>query len=158
VAARKSTYKAQLNVSMAKVVSNCNLAQTALTPIRAKEAGARNTRTQTYTVLATRLSNMVQNLGSQSTDASALISAQKLFNDSVNRYIADAQYYRTAMDDLVAVDCTSDAPGFMATLLDARAYRAKLATDVAAIKATVPPLQNALNTTEQAIIKKKAKH
>ena len=59
---------------------------------------------------------------------------------------------RTAMNDLVVMECASDPAGFKATILDARSLRIKMAENSSAIKASLPPLQKALEETKQKII------
>jgi chorismate mutase len=154
LAARKVEFKAQITaVDIARLPAKCVLSQTALTDVRNKDNKAAAIRQDAYSLLATRLSYLVDNLSSQSVDASELLNAQNSFVTAVNTYSVDAGYYKAAMDDAINVSCKDDPAAFKASLLDARAYRAQLAKDVAAIKANMKPVNQALSDERQVLIK-----
>jgi hypothetical protein len=150
--------KVQLSAAdKASIAAKCSLAQTAANDRKTKDTKAASIRLQTYNELVKRLTFLVDNLSSQGTDASGLLNAQNYFVASINNYLNDAQSYKTAIDDLVIMDCQADPAGFRATLNDARSYRAKLGPDVATIKNNLSNLQKSLGDTRQALIKKGSK-
>jgi hypothetical protein len=152
IAQRKAAAKPQQTAARAaQIASKCSLAQTAVGQLRTKDTKARVARNQAYTTLATRLNNIVINLGNQGFNASELFAKQKQLNDAINKYLATAMDYKTAVDDLVNMDCKSDPAGFEATLSLVRSHRAQLASDGAAIKAQLKPLIDTLNTVKHSL-------
>lgn len=154
LAARKAAYKSMLPAAAnAAIATKCSLAQSAIADIKTKDAKAAAIRFDAYDSLSTRLSYLVDNLSSQGVDASKLLSAQNKFVGAINVYLIDASKYRAAIDDTVTVECVKDPAGFKASLLETRQLRSKLATDVAAVKATTADLRKALSSERQILIK-----
>ena len=147
--------KVQLSAAdKSSIAAKCSLAQTAVNDRKTKDTKAASIRLQTYNELVKRLTFLVDNLSSQGSDATELLNAQNYFVASINNYLNDAQTYKTAMDDLVVMDCQKDPAGFRATLTEARDLRAKLGPDVTTIKNNLANLQKSLGDTRQALIKK----
>ena len=147
--------KVQLSAAdKSSIAAKCSLAQTAVNDRKTKDTKAASIRLQTYNELVKRLTFLVDNLSSQGSDATQLLNAQNYFVASINNYLNDAQTYKTAMDDLVVMDCQKDPAGFRATLTEARALRAKLGPDVNTIKNNLANLQKSLGDTRQMLIKK----
>lgn len=158
LAARKVAYKAQVaDAEAGNLSTKCTLAQTALTDVRNKDNKAAAVRQESYTSLSTRLSYLVDNLSSQSVDATKLLDAENGFTAAINNYLVDAAAYKTAMDDAINVSCKADPAGFKASLLDARKYRALLASDVAAVKSSVKVVTQTLAEQRQGLIKNPGK-
>lgn len=152
IAQRKAAAKPQQTAARAaQITSKCSLAQSAVGQLRTKDTKARVARNQAYTTLATRLNNIVINLGNQGFNASDLFAKQKQFNDAINKYLVTAMDYKTAVDDLVNMDCKADPAGFDATLSLVRSHRAQLATDGAAIKSQLKPLIDSLNAVRSSL-------
>jgi len=150
--------KVQLSAAdKAKIAAKCDLAQTAVNDRKTKDTKAAAIRLDTYNELVKRLTFLVDNLSAQGNDASELMNAQSYFVASINSYLTDAQNYKTAMDDLVVMDCKADPVGFKATLEEARKDRAKLIPDVAAIKNNLSNLQKSLANARQDLITHKGK-
>ena len=150
IAQRKSAAKIQQNAARAAQINGkCSLAQSAVGQLRTKDTKVRVSRNQAYTTLATRLNNVVINLGNQGVNASDLYAKQKLFNEAINQYLTTAMSYKTAVDDLVNMECKSDTAGFEATLSAVRSLRSQLAKDGEAIKAQLTPLLDSLNTVKK---------
>lgn len=150
--------KVQLSaVDKANIVAKCSLAQTAVNDRRVKDEKAAAIRLQTYNDLVKRLGFLVDNLSAQGTDASQLLNAENYFVASINSYLSDASTYKVAIDDLVDMDCKSDPAGFSATLAEAKADRAKLASDAAVVKGNLPNLQKNLAAARQQVITGKKK-
>lgn len=148
--------KVQLSAAdKANIAAKCSLAQDAANNVRTKDTKEAAIRLQAYNDLVQRLTFLVDNLSSQGQDASTLMNAQSYFVASINNYLVDDETYKTAMDDLVNMNCQSDPAGFAATLSEARTDRAKAGSDVAAVKANVANLQKALAAARQALITKK---
>ena len=139
------------------IAAKCALAQTVINDRKTKDTKAASIRLQTYNELVKRLTFLVDNLSSQGSNASELLNAQNYFVASINNYLNDAQSYKTAMDDLVIMDCQSDPAGFRATLNEARVDRAKLGPDVATIKNNLSNLQKSLGDSRQALINRTGK-
>lgn len=150
IAQRKSAVKVQQNAARAaQVNSKCSLAQSAIGQLRTKDTKVRVSRNQAYTTLATRLNSLVINLGNQGVNASELYAKQKLFNEAINQYLTSAMAYKTAVDDLVNMECKSDTVGFEATLSTVRSLRSQLARDGEAIKAQLNPLIDSLSAVKK---------
>jgi hypothetical protein len=116
--------KVQLSAAdKASIAAKCSLAQTAINDRRTKDTKAAAIRLQNY------------------------------FVASINSYLTDAGKYKTAMDDLVIMDCKSDPAGFKASLTEARQLRTQLNTDVSNIKKNLANLQKSLANARQALIK-----
>jgi hypothetical protein len=146
--------KVQLSATdKASIAAKCSLAQTAINDRRTKDTKAAAIRLETYNNLVKRLTFLVDNLSSQGSDASELLNAENYFVASINNYLADAGKYKTAMDDLVVMDCKTDPTGFKATLLEARQTRAQLNTDVASVKNNLANLRKSLGNARQNLIK-----
>jgi hypothetical protein len=146
--------KVQLSAAdKASIAAKCSLAQTAINDRRTKDTKAAAIRLQTYNELVKRLTFLVDNMSSQGSDASELLNAQNYFVASINSYLTDAGKYKTAMDDLVIMDCKSDPAGFKASLTEARQLRTQLNTDVSNIKKNLANLQKSLANARQALIK-----
>lgn len=154
LAARKASFKSMLPVAAnASIVAKCSLAQSAIAEVKTKDVKAATIRFEAYDSLATQLSYLVDNLSSQGVDASGLLTAQNKFVTAINTYLVDASKYKAAIDDAVVVDCQKDPAGFKASLLETRQLRSKLATDVAAVKATTSDVRKALSAERQILIK-----
>lgn len=154
IAQRKSATKVQQNAARAaQLSSKCSLAQSAIGQLRTKDTKVRVSRYQAYTTLATRLNNLVINLGNQGVNASELYAKQKLFNEAINQYLTTAMSYKTAVDDLVNMECKDDTAGFEATLSTVRSLRTQLASDGEAIKAQLTPLIDSLNAVKKNLTK-----
>src|SRR5665213_2613193 len=152
---RMSARRAKVQLSAtdkASIASKCSLAQEAVNNTRTKDVRAAAIRLQTYNDLVQRLTFLVDNLSSQGNDASALLNAQNYFVASINNYLVDAENYKTAIDDLVNMDCKNDPAGFQATPNEARTDRTKTGTDVTAIKNNLSNLQKNLASERQALI------
>lgn len=150
--------KVQLTAAdKANISAKCSLAQSAVNDRRTKDVKAAAIRLQTYNELVKRLTFLVDNLSAQGDDATALLAAQNYFVASINNYLVDADNYKTAMDDLVNMDCKNDPAGFRATLTEARDLRTKTGQDVAAVKANLTILQKDLAAARQALITGKKK-
>lgn len=159
IANRKSALKPVINPARAgQIASKCSLAQSAVGQLRTKDTKVRVSRNQAYTTLATRLNNIVINLGNQGVNASELHAKQKVFNDSINKYLSTAMEYKTAVDDLVNMDCKSDTAGFEATLSQVRSLRTQLGKDGEAIKAQLTPLIESLNNMKKSLNSKEARN
>jgi hypothetical protein len=151
---RKATYKSQLALTNnPSVAAKCELAQSPLIDVRTKTTKAAAVRLQAYNGLTKRLSFLVDNLSSQGIDPTELSNAQNTFVAAINTYLNDAENYKTALDDSITVDCKNDPSGFMASVLDARKWRAQLGPDVVAVKATQSTLRKALSDERQLLIK-----
>lgn len=152
IAQRKASLRVQQNAARAQSISNrCSLAQSAIGQLRTKDTRVRVQRNQIYTTLAGRLNNVVINLGNQGVNASDLHAKQKHFNDAINKYLATAMEYKTAVDDLVNMDCRSDTAGFEATLMVVRSLRTQLSQDAGAIKGQLTPLVNSLSDMKKTL-------
>lgn len=152
VSQRKAAVRLQPNAARtAQISSKCSLAQSAVGQLRTKDTKVRVQRNQAYTTLAGRLNNVVINLGNQGVNASDLHAKQRQFNAAVNKYLVTAMDYKTAVDDLVNMDCRADTSGFEATLLTVRSLRTQLAQDAAAIKDQLPPLINSLSDMKKSL-------
>lgn len=156
LAARRG--KVQLSAAdKANIAAKCSLAQQAINERRTKDTKAAATRLQTYNELVKRLTFLVDNLSAQGNDASKLLAAQNYFVASINNYLVDAEAYKTAVDDVVNVDCKNDQAGFMASLAEARTLRTKTGQDVAGVKGNLSNLQKELSSARQALITGKKK-
>lgn len=152
IAQRKAAARIQQNAARAdQIVAKCTLAQNAIGQIRTKDTKVRVTRNQAYTSLANRLNTVVINLGNQGVNASELFAKQKQFNDAINKYLATAMEYKTAVDDLVNMDCKADPAGFESTLSHVRNLRTQLAAEAAEIKAQLGPLIDALTNVKKQL-------
>jgi hypothetical protein len=152
---RLSARKAKVQLSAndkASIAAKCTLAQTAINDRKTKDVKASAIRLQSYNELVKRLTFLVDNLSSQGNDATQLLNAESYFVASINSYLANAQKYKVAMDDLVIMDCKSDPTGFRATLEEARKLRAQLSLDVAAIKNNLGNLKSQLSKSRQDLI------
>jgi hypothetical protein len=157
VAQRKTITKLQLNPTSAKDVSlKCPVAQTAIGAAKTKDSTGREVRLQAYINVANRLNQIIENLSIQGFDASDITAVQQKFNDTINRYLNDAQNYKTAMDDLVIIDCAKDPTGFAATLQQARTLRNQLSGDVTGIKNNFKDVEKSLNDVKKYLPKAKA--
>jgi hypothetical protein len=146
--------KVQLSAAdKASIAAKCSLAQTAINDRRTKDTKAAGIRLQTYNELVKRLTFLVDNLSGQGSDASELLNAQNYFVASINSYLTDAGKYKTAMDDLVIMDCRTDPAGFKASLIEARQLRGQLNTDVTNVKKNLSNLQKSLGNARQNLIK-----
>jgi hypothetical protein len=153
---RLSARRPKVQISAAEkasIAAKCSLAQTAINDRRTKDTKAAAVRLQAYNELVKRLTFLVDNLSSQGSDASGLLNAENYFVASINSYLADAGKYKTAMDDLVVMDCKTDPAGFKASLSEARQLRGQLNTDVSNVKKNLSNLQKTLADSRQILIK-----
>jgi hypothetical protein len=154
IAQRKTTYKAQLNLSAAdqKSLSNkCEAAQTALTNLNNHDKAPFDNRFQVYSDLVSRLSQISDNLATQGVSAPGLVAVQGKFVDVINKYLTDSVNYQNAITDAIAIDCTSDPVGFKASLLDARNLRAQLLSGVGSIKSQQNSVKSAINDAKKSL-------
>jgi len=152
IAQRKAAARIQQSSArVEQLVAKCTLAQNAIGQLRTKDTKVRVTRNQAYTGLANRLNAVVINLGNQGVNASELFAKQKQFNESINKYLATSMEYKTAVDDLVNMDCKADTNGFESTLATVRSLRTQLAAEAGAIKAQLGPLIDALTNVKKQL-------
>jgi hypothetical protein len=150
---RKTALKVQLSApQIQKITKGCSLAQTGLQDIKTKDATAAEKRFQAYSALASQLAITIDHLERQGIDTTKLKIQQTTFKGAINKYLSDAANYKSAMDDVVVMDCKNDTAGFEATLLSARQLRTQLAADASAIKAEVPAITKAIEETKQSLI------
>jgi hypothetical protein len=153
---RKNTYGTQLTAEKRKkIISQCAVAQTGMQQIKTKDSPAAKVREETYTKLATQLAIIVDHLERQSVETKGLENAQTAITKVINKYLDDAIKYKTAMDDVVIMDCKKDPEGFQATLTSARNLRTALKTDATKIKSAAPEIEQNLNSLKAILIKEK---
>jgi hypothetical protein len=158
IAQRKTAFKISLTaVQSQNIAKKCSAAQTALKTIQAKDKTKEFNRTQAYTDLATKLNTVVGRLDSQKVDTTNLKLEQTKFNSAINQYLADAATYKTALDDIVALNCIADPTGFQTALVEARQFRTKLSSDVQQIKSVNATLIKALGDLKNTLSKNAAK-
>jgi hypothetical protein len=136
------------------IIKNCALAQSGMQDIKTKDKVWAKKRSDTYTSLATQLATTIDHLERQHIDTAKLKAAQSIFAKSINQYLSDSIVYKTAMDDVVVMNCVPDPVGFHATLENARNMRGKLSKDAKAIKNALPDLTKALADAKQVLITK----
>jgi hypothetical protein len=154
IAQRKTLYKTNLTATQKQsIVSRCTVAQSALQNIKTKDTANFNNRRDTYTDLAVQLNTIIDHLERQGIDTNSLKIAQKLFNNSINQYLADYVSYKTAMNDVVVMECKADPLGFESTLLNARVFRSKLSADSSFIKSNSISVIKSLSGTKNLLIK-----
>jgi hypothetical protein len=152
VAQSKAALKLQLTSAQSQKISQkCSGAQNMIKTITAKDKLAADKRQQTYTNLSTQLTTEIRLLQNQGSDITELKSAQMQFDTALNRYLADVANYKTAMEDIVALNCTTDPVGFESLLTNARQLRVSLATDTAQVKTAKNALVQALSTVATSL-------
>lgn len=145
---RKAEQQAHINEqSLSNLAARCEKIQKTITTLKTKDAKALTRRHDFYTDKANKLNYIVENLKKQNISSATLETASQPFTVAVNKYLVDAQNYKAAIDDLAAMNCSSDTAGFRATILSAQKLRAQLATDAQNIKATFTQIRA---TVEQA--------
>lgn len=139
------------NAQFQNIAKKCSQAQTTLQKIKAKDTAIAESRRQTYTNADTKLSAVVDSLERQGIDTASLKVSQTKLNSAINQFLNDSESYKTALDDITAMDCTKDPIGFEATLMDARRLRTQLAKDSLQIKALIPVLTKDLAASKSAL-------
>lgn len=134
-----------------RLVARCVGAQKMIKQLKSRDATVRDKHHRAYLLIAERLNAMISKLERQGLSTAALQNAQQQFKDAVNEYLADAQDYKTAINDLAAMGCASDSEGFQASLQTARALRQQLAQDTAVIKEAIAQVKTALAEAKQAL-------
>lgn len=156
VAQRKNTASLKLTDSQIQnIAGRCAAAQTRLKNVQTKDKSIADNRHQTYEGVATQLDAIINRLQNQNVDTAQLKTAQAKFNNAINKYLADALSYKTAIDDAVLVKCAADPQGFEATLQEARKLRVQLAKDSEQVKAQVPGLADALTGAKNSLLNAK---
>lgn len=154
LAKREATYKVTLTpADRQRLATACVVSQSALGALKAKDATSADNRRRIYEDLATQLANFVNDLSLQKISLSDLNSAKENYFQAANKYLADAQIYRTALSDAYSMDCAADPLGFKASLSEVRSLRSVLAQDSINIKAAKDQLKSAFNNVQQTIIK-----
>lgn len=145
ISQRKTELKAQISEQSLKTLAQkCEKVQKVIAALKTKDDKTLTTRHDFYTSSANKLNYIVDNLKKQNISSTALESAGQPFGVAVNKYLADAQAYKTAMEDLTAIDCTKDTTGFRATIISAQQLRAGLASDVKKVNSTFTQIKDAV--------------
>jgi hypothetical protein len=145
VSQRKTELKNQISEqSLKNLALRCEKVQKVVAALKTKDDKILTTRHDFYTSSANKLNYIVDSLKKQGISSTALESAGQPFGVAVNKYLADAQAYKTAMEDLTAMDCAKDTTGFRATILSAQQLRAGLANDVKKVNSTFTQIKDAV--------------
>jgi hypothetical protein len=132
---RKDELKLSLGESTKqRLAAKCAASQAIIAKLKDRDGQIRQKNHDVYTKLVERLETITTKLARQGQSTATLANSQQLLVDAVNQYLADAETYRAAVNDLAKMDCSGDLEGFQATLFTARTLREKLAADAAAIK------------------------
>jgi hypothetical protein len=132
---RKDELKLSLGESTKqRLAAKCAASQTNVAKLKDRDGTVRQKYHDAYTKLVERLETITTKLARQGQSTATIANAQQLLVDAVNQYLADAEAYRAAINDLAKMDCDGDVEGFQATLATARTLREKLIADALAIK------------------------
>jgi hypothetical protein len=155
VSQRKSSLNTQLTSLQAQILtSKCSPAQDILSKVKSKDNTTAEKRKQTYTELSAKVSSVTDILQKKGIDTTALKNAKDEYNSAANQYLIDSDSYKTAIEDVVSIDCKSDPAGFEATLVSSRQLRAKLATDSSQIKNKISEITKILASAKEELNKK----
>ncbi len=145
ISQRKTELKVQISEQSLKTLAQkCEKVQKVVAALKTKDDKTLTTRHDFYTSSANKLNYIVDNLKKQGISSTTLESAGQPFGVAVNKYLADAQAYKTAIDDLASMDCAKDPTGFRATILSAQQLRAQLANDVKKVNSTFAQIKDAV--------------
>lgn len=152
IAQSKATLKLQLSTAQnQKIAQKCSAAQTIIKNVEASYKISADKRQQVYTDLSTQITTDIRKLQSQGEDIISLKAAQEQFDASISYYLADTSTYKTALDDIVNMDCAKDPLGFESVLTNARQIKTKLAADAAQIKKSRDVLVQVLAQTAKTL-------
>jgi hypothetical protein len=155
---RKAALKIKLtNLEKARLKLKCVAA--AKGPVKRLSGrinGLETSRNEVYTNLVNRLTKLSDQIKTKNLDTTTLDEQITTLKGKIDNFKTDLETYKTAVSDLSNMDCASDPDGFKASLEDARAARAKLATDSSdiktylneTIKPTLVALRNQLETKD----------
>lgn len=146
ISQRKTELKAQISEQSLKTLAQkCEKVQKTIAALKTKDDKILTTRHDFYTSSANKLNYIVDNLKKQGISSTALENVGQPFGVAVNKYLADAQAYKTAIEDLAAMDCAKDTTSFRATILSAQQLRAGLASDVKKVNSTFAQIKAAVD-------------
>lgn len=133
--ANKKQFTVKLNPSdEARLKARCKLAQTKGKTLSATVAKNNTARIAAYTKITKSLDKLIAKLKDVNIDTTKLEKDQAELKVLINTYNANLKLYQTAMSDLNEIDCVTDPTAFKVSLEAARAARAVVAKDAAAIR------------------------
>ncbi len=131
----KKAYATKLTVAQeARLKARCQNAQTKGKSLVETITKNNTARTTNYTKITTSLDKIITKLKDAGIDTTKLQEQRTQLQKLIDTYNTDFKAYQTALTDVTETNCTVDPAGFKAALEAARAARAVVAKDAAAIK------------------------
>ncbi len=149
IQARVEKRKAELKVKLAaaeklKIQTKCKAAQGLVSSVKGRVQGIETSRTEVYTNIVNRLTDLSEKLKNKGADTTALDSDITALQAKITTFNTDLATYKQSVSDLAAMDCKTDPDGFKASLLAARTSLDAVNKDSQAVKAyvndTIKPL------------------
>lgn len=138
----------------ARLKARCKMAQTKGKTLTATIAKNNTARVAAYSKVTTKVDKLVTKLKDQNIDSTKLEGDATELKALIKTYTEDLAAYQTALSDLNGTDCVADPTAFKVNLEAARAARAVVATDAAAIRTYVSgTLKATLKETKLSLAK-----
>ena len=131
----KKAYAAKLTAAEeARLKARCKNAQTKGKSLTETITKSNTARTMNYTKITTSLDKIIVKLKDANIDTTKLQEQRTQLQKLIDTYNTDFKTYQTTLTDVTETNCIVDPTGFKASLEAARAARAVVAKDAAAIK------------------------
>ena len=153
--ANKKLYTVKLNSSdEARLKARCKAAQTKGKTLSDNVSKNNTARVEAYSKITTRLDKLIKKMQDANLDSKTLEAQTAELKTLIDTYNANLKLYQTAMTDLNEIDCVTDPTAFKVSLEAARAARAVVAKDAAAIRTYVSgTLKATLKETKLSLAK-----
>lgn len=115
----------------ARIQTNCVSIKNTLTQLHATDTLLRVNRGQVYESMASKLMDTFNSrLASNQLDNKAMVTVTSRYRSAFDTFRADYITYEQKLSATIKMDCTSNPASFHRSLLDARAARAVVHTDI----------------------------
>ena len=149
--------KQALNLSAAdsaRIASRCVNAQGKIRSLEGRVQGIETSRLQSYANIKSRLDKLVDKLKANNVDTTNLVANIAQYGVKTDTFFNLLTEYKQATADMGAMDCTTDAEGFQASLMSARDALATLRTSAEDIRSYLKnDVQQTLKTIRQQLVK-----
>lgn len=134
----KNTMGAAINTAEQKRLTlRCGVAQAAVKNLQPNVAKVQTARSTAYNSIVDKLDELEKKLGNQAYETSKLQGMIDTLDEKITAYKLHIDTYKQAVDDLTAINCTSDPVAFKAALVAARTAHDNLPADISDIRAYI---------------------
>lgn len=152
---RKAELKIRLSAAeKLKIQNKCQASQGHVSSVKGRIQGIETSRTQVYSNMTDRLTDLSEKLKNKGADTAALDAAIAELKKKIETFNTDLATYKQAVSDLADMDCKTDPDGFKASLQAARTAQETTSKDAKDVRAyvndTIKPLLKTIRTALEA--------